>query len=137
MRVLDFGAFVELLPGKDGMVHISELANYRVPSVEDVVSVGDEITVVVRAVDDTGRVSLSRRALLEGGEGAEDGLEEGDRGDGPSAESRPPVGDGGRPGYGGQGGGRDRGGPRSGGPGRGGPRPGFRPPGGRRPPPRR
>ena len=137
VRVLDFGAFVELLPGKDGMVHISELANYRVPSVEDVVSVGDEITVVVRAVDDTGRVSLSRRALLEGGEGAEDGLEEGDRGDGPSAESRPPVGDGGRSGYGGQGGGRDRGGPRSGGPGRGGPRPGFRPPGGRRPPPRR
>ena len=52
---------MEILPGKDGMVHISELADYRVPSVEDVVSVGDEITVIVKDVDSTGRISLSRR----------------------------------------------------------------------------
>ncbi len=68
VRTTDFGAFVELLPGKDGMVHISELANYRVPSVEDEVQVGDEITVMVIEVDSTGRVRLSRRALLSDGE---------------------------------------------------------------------
>ena len=74
VRTTDFGAFVELLPGKDGMVHISELADYRVPSVEDEVNVGDEITVMVIEVDSTGRVRLSRRALLDGEDG-EDALE--------------------------------------------------------------
>ena len=74
VRTTDFGAFVELLPGKDGMVHISELANYRVPSVEDEVNVGDDITVMVIEVDSTGRVRLSRRALLDGEDG-EDALE--------------------------------------------------------------
>ncbi len=72
VRTTDFGAFVELLPGKDGMVHISELANYRVPSVEDEVNVGDEITVLVTDVDQTGRVRLSRRALLSDGYEDED-----------------------------------------------------------------
>ena len=71
VRTTDFGAFVELLPGKDGMVHISELANYRVPTVEDEVNVGDEITVMVIDLDPAGRVRLSRRALL--GDGEEDG----------------------------------------------------------------
>ena len=75
VRTTDFGAFVELLPGKDGMVHISELANYRVPSVEDEVNVGDEITVMVIEVDSTGRVRLSRRALLSDGDSDEDPLE--------------------------------------------------------------
>ncbi len=75
VRTTDFGAFVELLPGKDGMVHISELANYRVPSVEDEVNVGDDITVMVIEVDSTGRVRLSRRALLSDGESDEDPLE--------------------------------------------------------------
>jgi len=65
VKIASFGAFVEILPGRDGMVHISELADYRVPSVEDVVSVGEEITVVVLNVDPTGRIKLSRRALLE------------------------------------------------------------------------
>ena len=65
VRTTDFGAFVQLLPGKDGMVHISELANYRVPTVEDEVTVGDEVTVLVTDVDQTGRVRLSRRALLD------------------------------------------------------------------------
>ena len=65
VRVMDFGAFVEIMPGKDGMVHISELAEHRVPSVEDVVKVGEEITVVVIRVDPSGKIALSRRALLE------------------------------------------------------------------------
>ena len=64
VRIMNFGAFVELLPGKDGMVHISELENYRVEKVEDVVKVGDEITVKVIEIDNQGRINLSRRALL-------------------------------------------------------------------------
>ncbi len=59
-----FGAFVEILPGRDGLVHISELENYRVASVEDVVSVGDEITVIVIGIDQQGKIKLSRKALL-------------------------------------------------------------------------
>ena len=64
-RVVDFGAFVEILPGKEGLVHISELADYRVAKVEDVVKVGDEITVKVIGIDDLGRINLSRRAVFE------------------------------------------------------------------------
>src|SRR5204863_5250218 len=64
-RIMAFGAFVEILPGKDGLVHISELADYRVPSVEDVVNIGDEVRVVVTEIDRQGRINLSRRALLE------------------------------------------------------------------------
>jgi len=64
-RILDFGAMVEILPGKEGLVHISELADYRVPSVEDVVKMGDEITVKVIGIDNMGRTNLSRRAMLE------------------------------------------------------------------------
>jgi polyribonucleotide nucleotidyltransferase len=64
VRLMSFGAFVEILPGKDGLVHISELSNERVASVEDVVNVGDEITVLVTEVDSQGRINLSRRALL-------------------------------------------------------------------------
>jgi len=63
----DFGAFVEIIPGTDGMVHISQLDTERVNSVEDVVRRGDEITVMVTAIDSrTGKVRLSRRAVLEG-----------------------------------------------------------------------
>lgn len=65
-RVINIGAFVEILPGKEGMVHISELADYRVPSVEDVVKIGDEIMVMVTEIDRMGRVNLSRRAVLQG-----------------------------------------------------------------------
>ncbi|GAH87917.1 unnamed protein product, partial [marine sediment metagenome] len=57
--------FVEILPGKEGLVHISELADYRVASVEDIVKVGDEITVKVIEIDSLGRINLSRRAVLE------------------------------------------------------------------------
>ena len=63
-RLLGFGAFVEILPGKEGMVHISELANYRVDKIEDEVKVGDEITVVVIKNED-GKIGLSRRAVSE------------------------------------------------------------------------
>ena len=64
-RILNFGAMVEILPGKEGLVHISELADHRVAKVEDVVKVGDEITVKVIDVDHMGRVNLSRRAMFE------------------------------------------------------------------------
>ncbi|MBL8162173.1 MAG: polyribonucleotide nucleotidyltransferase [Anaerolineae bacterium] len=64
-RVESYGAFVEFLPGKEGMVHISQLADYRVAQVSDEVSLGDEIMVMVISIDD-GKVRLSRQAVLEG-----------------------------------------------------------------------
>jgi polyribonucleotide nucleotidyltransferase len=70
-RVMTFGAFVEILPGKEGLVHISELAEERVNRVEDVVQIGDSVKVLVVEIDNLGRINLSRRALLEGGEGAD------------------------------------------------------------------
>ena len=66
VRVADFGAFVEILPGTDGMVHISQLDTERIDKVEDVASMGDEITVMVTNIDHEGKVRLSRRAVLEG-----------------------------------------------------------------------
>lgn len=72
-RLMNFGAFVEILPGKDGLVHISELSEEHVASVEDVVSVGDEITVMVKEIDGMGRINLSRRALLADGSGSDQG----------------------------------------------------------------
>ena len=64
-RLMTFGAFVEILPGKEGLVRIGELADYHVPSVEDVVAVGDEIMVVVTEIDRQGRVNLSRKAAMQ------------------------------------------------------------------------
>ena len=64
-RLLSFGAMVEIMPGKEGLVHISELAEYRVDKVEDVVETGDEITVKVIGIDDMGRINLSRRAVFQ------------------------------------------------------------------------
>ncbi len=64
-RIMNFGAFVEILPGKEGLVRIGELADYHVPSVEDVVSVGDEVMVVVTEVDRQGRINLSRKAAMQ------------------------------------------------------------------------
>ena len=130
VKIAPFGAFVQLRPGKDGMVHISELADYRVPTVEDVVQLGEDITVIVIDVDPTGRVKLSRRALLQGdGDSAPDdgaprppsdsaGQQGGYRGGDRPTGDRPPQ-SGERPG-GDRGGYRSRG-PRRGGPG--GPRP--------------
>ncbi len=65
VRIMDFGAFVEIAPGRDGLVHISQLAEHHVNRVEDIVSEGDEIMVKIVEVDDRGRINLSRRAVLE------------------------------------------------------------------------
>ncbi len=65
VRIMPFGAFVQLTPGKDGLVHISELSEDRVPDVESVVQIGDELEVMVIKVDHMGRVDLSARAVLE------------------------------------------------------------------------
>ena len=97
VRIMNFGAFVEILPGTDGMVHISELSDRHVPTVEDVVALGDEIEVEVIGVDHSGRIALSRRSLLQGG-----GQDGGSGSDGPPRDG----GDGDR--RGGQGGYRDR-----------------------------
>jgi len=79
-RIMDFGAFVEVLPGKEGLVHISELADYRVSTVEDVVKVGDEVMVMVTEIDRQGRINLSRRAVFH---------ENGKTGEGETAASGP------------------------------------------------
>ncbi|NEW05596.1 polyribonucleotide nucleotidyltransferase [Paenibacillus sp. SYP-B3998] len=63
-RVEKFGAFVEILPGKEGLVHISQISTERVAKVEDVVNIGDQITVKVTEIDQQGRVNLSRKATL-------------------------------------------------------------------------
>ncbi len=66
VRVESFGAFVEILPGQDGMVHISQLASERIGRVEDVANLGDELTVMVTGIDDNNKIRLSRQAVLEG-----------------------------------------------------------------------
>ncbi len=141
-RTVDFGCFVEIMPGKEGLVRIGELADYHVPSVEDVVSVGDEIQVMVIEIDNMGRINLSRRAVLAGETGED---HEGEQGEIPSPMARrsstlapsrpqmprPPRQDGGGGGNGGGGFNRGRrrgpGGPGGGGGNSGG---GNRPPGG-------
>ncbi len=95
VRITDFGAFVELSPGQDGMVHISQLASEHLQSVEDAVRMGDEVMVMVTAVSPEGKIRLSRQAVLEGWT-----LEQARESDAP----RKPSGGGGR--------GRGRGGPR-------------------------
>ena len=96
VRVADFGAFVQILPGIDGMVHISQLDTDRVEKVEDLVKLGDELTVMVTAIDENGKIRLSRQAVLEGWT-VEEALEH-DKGGKPSG-SRPRSG-GNRPGSG-------------------------------------
>ena len=83
VTIKEFGAFVEFLPGKDGLCHISELANFRVKKTEDIVKMGDEIWVKCLGVDEKGRVKLSRRAAMEdrdkemaGTEGGAEGVKE-------------------------------------------------------------
>ncbi len=133
VRIVDFGAFVELPGGKDGLVRIGELADYHVPSVEDVVQVGDEIMVKVIEVDSLGRINLSRRAVLTGEEGGAEPQPAGISSDAPVRREGPGFGGRGRPprgddrgprrgnggGFGG-GGGRGGGGYGGGGRGRGG-----------------
>jgi polyribonucleotide nucleotidyltransferase len=72
-RIINIGAFVQILPGKEGLVHISQLAPQRVEKVEDVVSVGDEVMVKVMEIDGQGRLNLSRKALLAGASSNGDG----------------------------------------------------------------
>ncbi|MSR69004.1 MAG: polyribonucleotide nucleotidyltransferase [Phycisphaerales bacterium] len=106
VSIKEFGAFVELAPGTDGMVHVSELAHGFVRNVTEVVKIGDIVRVKVINVDDTGRIKLSRKALLEAPDPAMVGAEGGE----PSGEGdgrRDDRGDRGRGGHGG-GGGRGR-----------------------------
>ncbi|WP_131022876.1 S1 RNA-binding domain-containing protein, partial [Clostridioides difficile] len=63
-RIMNFGAFVEILPGKEGLLHISHIAHERVAKVEDVLNIGDEVEVKVTEIDEKGRVNLSRKVLL-------------------------------------------------------------------------
>lgn len=87
VRTESYGAFVEILPGVDGMCHISQLADYRAPTVEDVARVGDEIMVMVIDIEqETGKIRLSRQAVLEGWTAQE--ARERDRKGGPSGGSR-------------------------------------------------
>ena len=109
-RLVTFGAFVEILPGKEGLVRLEDLADYAVDRPEDIVKVGDEIMVMVIEVDQFGRVNLSRRAVLEGvspedakqaavsGASRRDRPERGDRG-GPPRSQRPQRRDSGGAGY--------------------------------------
>jgi polyribonucleotide nucleotidyltransferase len=78
VNTTNFGAFVEVLPGKDGMIHISELADFRVKEVEDVVKVGDMVYAKCIGIDEKGRVKMSRKAAMEErGEQAEKEMTEG------------------------------------------------------------
>jgi polyribonucleotide nucleotidyltransferase len=113
VRVADFGAFVQILPNIDGMVHISQLDTERVNKVEDIVSVGDELTVMVTDIDDAGKVRLSRQAVLEGWT-AEEALEHDQKGHSSSGGRS----GGGRPGGGFRPGGNRGGGDRGHGPSR-------------------
>ena len=70
-RIIPIGAFVEILPGKEGMIHISQLSEARVEKVEDVVKVGDEVTVRVREIDNRGRINLTLRGVPQSGESTE------------------------------------------------------------------
>lgn len=101
-RLLNFGAFVEILPKQEGLVHISELAPYHVAEVTDIVDIGDEVPVMVKEIDDLGRINLSLKAAVAAGE---------------AFEYPPAPPDGGGGGYGGHGPSGFRGGPPRGGPG--------------------
>ncbi len=68
-RITDFGAFIEIMPGVDGLLHVSEIANYRVKDVRDELKEGEQIMVKVINIDPSGKVRLSRKALLAPGEG--------------------------------------------------------------------
>ena len=110
-RITDFGAFVEILPGIDGLLHVSEIAHYRVREVRDELNEGDQVLVKVINVDPSGKVRLSRKALLPGT--AEDGDAPAGRDDREGRERRDGKG---RPGGGRAGdGGRTRVPPRAGG----------------------
>ncbi|MBI5463531.1 MAG: polyribonucleotide nucleotidyltransferase [Ignavibacteriales bacterium] len=74
-KVMEYGAFVEILPGKEGLVHVSQLDVNRIEKVEDFIKVGDVIDVKLMHIDDSGKLSLSRKALLPGGENAHEEIQ--------------------------------------------------------------
>ncbi len=104
VRIMDFGAFVEILPGRDGMVHVSQLANYRVNKPEDVVKVGDSLKVQVIEIDDQGRINLTHKPFA--GDPTPEQLAQSEAaGNGGRSFDRPRGGGGGaRGGFGGRGG---------------------------------
>ncbi len=110
VRITDFGAFVELIPGQDGLVHISQMSSERINKIEDVVQIGDELMVMVTAVTPDGKIRLSRRAVLEGWT-----LEEAIAADNPNKGRSGGGGRGGNRGGGNRGGGNRGGGNRGGG----------------------
>ena len=69
-RITDFGAFVEIMPGTDGLLHVSEIANHRVKDVRDELKEGEQVMVKVINIDPTGKIRLSRKALLQPEENA-------------------------------------------------------------------
>ena len=83
VRVVEFGAFVEILPGTDGLLHVSEMAHHRVQNVHDEVKEGDQVLVKVVSIDPSGKIRLSRKALLDEAQGGAPG------GDGGSGEPQP------------------------------------------------
>ena len=85
-RITDFGAFVEIMPGTDGLLHVSEIANYRVKDVRDELKEGDQVLVKVINIDPSGKVRLSRKALLPVPEG---GVPPGDADGGAPGGERP------------------------------------------------
>jgi polyribonucleotide nucleotidyltransferase len=121
VRLMPFGAFCEILPGKDGLLHVSDYAWEHTPSIADVLKVGDQVTVKIKEIDDQGRINLSRKAMLDKPEGASDddgGGGRSDRGGRRSGSSssrsrgrrKPRSGGGGSGGRGGGNGGGDGGG---------------------------
>jgi polyribonucleotide nucleotidyltransferase len=111
VRLTEFGVFVEIAPGIDGLVHVSQLADYQVKDPRDVVKEGDDVMVMITDIDAQGKIRLSRRAVLEGWS-VEQAREADPKlgGGGDRGGSRGPRRDGDRGGYGGRGG--DRGGDR-------------------------
>ncbi len=109
VRLMDFGAFVEVLPGKDGLVHVSQLANYHVNKVEDVVKIGDTLKVQVTEIDDMGRINLTHKPFAPKATPEQLAQGGGDRGGFGGGDRKPRFG-GGRPGgHGGPHRGGDRG----------------------------
>ena len=89
-RITDFGAFVEIMPGLDGLLHVSEIAHYRVKDVRDELKEGDQVMVKVINIDPSGKIRLSRKALLapEEGQAAASGGDGSSQGSGGGGERR-------------------------------------------------
>ncbi len=96
-RITDFGAFVEIMPGVDGLLHVSEIAKHRVKDVRDELKEGEQLMVKVINIDPTGKVRLSRKALLEDAEPGAEGQPSAPAADGPGYEGRAPGHPGGGP----------------------------------------